>query len=115
MMSDPGKTVIMGTVTCFVRGDDSGAPRQFDMANLSGALYLVASYLRARDTGALVPAQLIPMGRLPHRMLADDFAQVTSLIPRELFDQAIPPALQLEYGVVDAPELLAIPPLGPIQ
>lgn len=114
-MSTSDRTIVVGTVTCFVRGDDSGAPRQYDLAKLSGSPFLVASYLRSRNTGALIPEQLIPMERLPHRMLADDLAQVTALLPKELFGQTIPPALRLEYGVVDAPELLEIPTLGPIQ
>lgn len=106
------KYKVVGTAIFTLAEDQTGELFQGTLVarEEDGVLWLVANWLVSNDTGAKLPAQLIPLMRLVPQMTADPREWLLgTAIPKALLTYPIPPELRREFGVVDAEGVADIP------
>ncbi len=78
-----------------------------DTIEFEGKMWLVPVWLDNREEGFSYPARIILLDTLPHeksRSPLEDFL-LTDPLPKAVFDGQVPPESELDYVVVERPDI----------
>ena len=78
-----------------------------DTIEFEGKMWLVPEWLDNREEGFSYPARIILLDTLPHeksKSPLEDFL-LTDPLPKAVFDGQVPPESELDYVVVERPDI----------